>query len=45
MEAFSKSEKILPIFIFDQNILSNICHKDKRLNFLISAIKNLEKSI
>ena len=37
--------KVLPIFIFDENILSKLNSDDKRINFIYQAIQRLNQSL
>lgn len=39
------SNEVLPIFIFDKNILSKLENDDKRVTFIYDAVLNLKKSL
>ncbi len=39
------SGKVMPIFIFDKNILSKLKSDDKRVTFIYDAVLNLKKSL
>jgi len=40
-----ESKQVLPLFIFDQNILQSFPQKDNRLWFLVNALQHLEKDL
>lgn len=43
-EALKNSEPVLPVFVFDSNILSELKNKkDKRINFIYEALSALDK--
>ncbi len=45
-QALSNEENILPIFIFDKNILENLDDKkDKRVSFIYKVLNNLNKQL
>lgn len=45
-EALKSKNKVLPIFIFDKNILENLSDKkDKRVAFIYQNLQNIEKEI
>lgn len=44
-KCINESQNIVPIFIFDQEILDNISINDKRINYLIWLILNLNYNI
>ncbi len=39
------SEEVLPIFIFDKNILNNLPSDDKRVTFIYKSVINLKKKL
>lgn len=39
------SKEVLPIFIFDKNILKKLMRKDKRMTFIYNAVVNLKKQL
>ena len=41
---FAKDE-VLPIFIFDKNILNKLSHDDKRVTFIYESVLNLKKEL
>lgn len=43
LAAYADSKKIIPVFIFDTDILAQFPEKDARLGFLIEAVQDLEK--
>lgn len=45
IKAISESKNIIPIFIFDENILSRFPKQNKVIWFLINALKELEKEL
>lgn len=45
IKAITESKNIVPIFIFDENILSRFPKKNKVIWFLINALKQLEKDL
>ena len=40
-----QSRQVLPIFVFDDNILKNFPNKDNRLGFLVSALQSLDSKL
>ena len=45
-KALSNEENILPIFIFDKNILETLeDKKDKRVSFIYKDLKNLKQQL
>jgi deoxyribodipyrimidine photo-lyase len=45
IQAIQNSKEILPIFIFDTNILKHCPAKDPRLGFLIDAVNKLDEEL
>lgn len=43
--ALQECEKVLPIFIFDKNILSSLSSYDKRVDFIYESILSLNQSL
>lgn len=37
--------EVLPLFIFDKNILDSLCPEDKRVDFIFKAIKDLKRDL
>lgn len=44
-ECLQNSEKITPIFIFDEHILSSLKQNDKRVGFIVETVKYLQKEL
>lgn len=45
INSLSNFRQVLPIFIFDEKILDSLSKNDNRINFIIAALKNLEKEL
>lgn len=45
IQAIQDSEHIVPVFIFDTDILAQFPEYDDRLAFLIEAVQDLEKQL
>ena len=44
-EALKHSNKVLPIFIFDEKILDKLPKKDARITFLLKALGGINKAM
>ena len=44
-KALNDEQKVLPIFIFDRNILDRLPEKDARVLFIHQTLNNLKKSL
>lgn len=44
-EAIAQSDQIIPVFIFDETILQHFPAKDKRIGFLVDAIRQLDTQL
>lgn len=42
-QALNSGKPVLPIFIFDTNILNNLEHEDSRVTFILHEVQNLQR--
>lgn len=45
IKAIKESKEIIPVFIFDTNVLDTFPKHDKRLSFLVDALKQLDADL